>query len=609
MDLKNSFFYQVALIALIVVALYYPSIFAPFNSIDDYKMINNLLNLDTFSIKQILLPNSYGQYYRPLLYISYIADKYIWGLEASFMHLENILLHLGNTLLVFWLTKRIISSLCDVQSYPYAPFVTALLFGLHPIATEPVNWVSGRTDLMAGFFVLLSFGLFLLGAKQGSSASPAFDHRDDGGGINNRAKQVSHLLRPYSSFYIIGFLGALSLLAGCLSKETALFILPVILAWCVFPPKECKNNLPVRPRVYLFTVYSCAGAAYLLLRWLALSGGDKIVKTVVKVGNAATPETAVGIVDVVRVVSKTAGFYFKKLIIPLPLNFGIDGISPHYLWLGLLVLCGVVWCMYKRNTISYLFLAVFMLTSSAFLLPILKITWTPIAERYVYIASAPFLIGVTVLYIKYFADRLSARVTTLVVAIVLGSAAIVTAQRNIIWQDNFTLFEDTMKKSPDFGAIKNEYAVALRARGRIEEADKIMLSNVVGEFQPSSLNKIIIMMNQGKLEEARTMLLDRLKKPSEYEILSYELLLKIDEIRREKTITKVEKQNVDRDILNDLLKLATMTGDPFYHYRLGTIYLRLSDKKSAKASFEIAYQNSPKNSHYHEAAKKLADRL
>jgi hypothetical protein len=602
---KNSLFYQVVLIFLIIFGVYYPSIFTPFNTIDDLKMIDNLLNMDGFSIKQILLPNSYGQYYRPLLYLTFIADKYIWGLEASFMHLENILMHLGNTLLVFWLTRQIISLLSGIKSYPYAPFVTALLFGLHPIATEPVNWVSGRTDLMAGFFVLLAFGLFLVGAKQGSSASPAFDLCDDSGGVNSRAKQVSLLLRPYG----VGLFGALSLLAGCLSKETALFILPVILAWCVFPPKESKNNLPVRLRVYLFTVYSCAGAFYLLLRWLALSGGDKIVKTIVKVGNAATPETAVSAVDVARVVTKTAGFYFKKLIIPVPLNFGINGISPHYLWLGLLVLCVVVWCMYKRDTISYLFFAAFMLTSSAFLLPILKITWTPIAERYVYMASAPFLIGVTVLYIKYIIERISARVTTLVVALVLGSAAIVTAQRNIIWQDNFTLFEDTMKKSPDFGAIKNEYAVALRALGRIEEADKIMLSNLVGEFQPSSLNNIRVMVNQGKLEEARTMLLERLKKPSEYDSLSYELLLQIDEIRREKTTTEAEKQKIDRDILSDLLKLETITGNPFIHYRLGTIYLRLADKKSAKASFEIAYQNSPKNSHYHEAAKKLADRL
>jgi hypothetical protein len=432
---------------------------------------------------------------------------------------------------------------------------------------------------------------------------------------------VKRLLRHCSSFYLIGFLGAMSLLAGCLSKETALFILPVILAWCVFPPNDKHFHLPLegegtnniismfRLRVYLFTAYSCAGATYLLLRWLALSGGDKIVKTVLKIGSTSTPETSVGLLDVARVVTKTAGFYFKKLIIPVPLNFGINGISQHYLWLGLLVLCAVAYCIYRRDTVSYLFIAAFMLTSSAFLLPVLKITWTPIAERYIYMASAPFLIGVTLLYIKYFADRFTYRVTTIIAAAVLGSATVVTAQRNIIWQDNFTLFEDTLKKSPEFGVIKNEYAIALRTRGRIEEADKIMLSNAVDEFQPSSLNKIIIIANHGKLDEARTILLGRQQKPSDYESMSHELLLKIDEMRREKAITEVEKQNIDRDILADLQKMATLTRDPFYQYRVGTIQLRLGDNISAKASFENAYQKSPKNSHYHEAAKKLAERL
>lgn len=606
-----SFRYKILFIIAILLFIFYPTLFAPLNSLDDLKMVNNLLNLDDFSVKQIFIPAGYGQYYRPLLYLTFIADKYIWGLEASFMHLENILLHLGNTLLVFWLTKQSISLCTNDKPHSFVPLVTALLFGLHPITTEPVNWVSGRTDLMAGFFVLLSFNLFLIGSKLGSSASPALDSCDvyDDGSVKSRTKLLKLLLRPNSLKYIIGFFGALSLLAGCLSKETALFILPVILAWCVFPPKESISNISVRQHIYLFTVYSCAGVSYLLLRWLALSSGDKIVKTVIKVGKGANPETAVSIVDVGRVVTKTAGFYFKKMIIPMPLNFGINVISPLYFWLGLLVLSGVAWCMYKRNTISYLFLAAFMLISSAFLLPILKITWTPIAERYVYIASAPFLIGVTIMYMKYVADRLSARITMLVVTAVLGSAAVVTAQRNIIWQDNLTLFEDTMKKSPDFGAIKNEYAIALRSRGRANEADKIMLSNTMDDFQPSSLNKISIMANQGKLLEARLMLLDRLKKPSDYENLSYELLLKIDEMRQEKAITKVEKRNVDRDILADLQKMASLTGDPFYQYRVGTVQLRLGDNISAKTSFEKAYQKSPQNSHYRDAAKKLAERL
>jgi len=587
---NDSSLFQLLCLIIIVFSVYYAAVFAPFNTIDDVKMIGNLLNTESVNIKELFLPNSYGQYYRPLLYLTFIADRFVWGLEASFMHLENILLHLGNTLLVFRLTQLVLPSLSKQESYPYAPFATALLFGLHPIATEPVNWVSGRTDLLAGFFVLFSLGFFWAALQQGN--------------------------RLFKS-YVLGTFGAICLLAGCLSKETALFILPVILLWCLSPPIDTPDKavdasffmLPLRLRAFLFLSYFFAGSAYLLLRQMALSGGDKLATTSAKIVATSSTAGAVGIADAVRIATKTAGFYFKKLLVPLPLNFGINSISPYYFWLGLLVICGVAWCIYRRDTMAYLFLAAFLLASAAFALPILKITWTPIAERYVYMASAPFCIGVTVLYIRYIARFVSARVTTLVVAAVLGSAAVVTAQRNIVWQDNLSLFADTLEKSPDFAAIKNEYAIALRERGRIEEADRIMLANTVDEFQPSSLNKIRIMVNQGKLEEARLMLLERLQTKTDYDLLAYELLLRIDEQRREKATADSIIRAVDQDILADFEKLIKISGDPFYHYRAGKVLLRLGDKAAAKQSFTKAWKGSPPTSHYHDAAGKLAERL
>ncbi|MDD2899686.1 MAG: hypothetical protein PHI31_13355 [Desulfuromonadaceae bacterium] len=610
---KKSVLYNLIFISFVILGIYYPCIFNPFNSIDDLKMINGLLNLDDFSLKQLFLPSGSGQYYRPLLYLTFIGDKYIWGLEASFMHFENVLLHLGNSLIVYWLTWQVISTSSEFRQYSQAPLATALLFGLHPIVTEPVNWVSGRTDLLAGFFVFLSFGLFVEAVKQFSYSPHSFESCSDEGRVSLCSKKIVMISSSTLFKYVVGLLGALSMLAGCLSKETALFLVPIILVWCVLPPHS--HGVDILPqflmrRLYLFAIYLTAGGAYLALRSLALSRGDKIISTVViKVGNNANTEASVEIFDIIRVALKCAGFYFKKLIIPLPLNFGINGISPNYFWLGLLVFFSMVWCLYNRDTISYLFLAAFMLTSPAFILPILKITWTPIAERYIYMASAPFLIGSSLLYLKYITEKLTSKISVLLISVVLGIAAVVTVQRNIVWQDNFTLFADTVKKSPDFGAIKNEYAIALRARGSIDEADNIVRLNVVDEFQPSSLNKIKIMVNNGDLDEARLLLLNRLDKPCDYRQLLYELLLKIDEKRREKSTAAEECKKIDRDILQDLEELVSITGDPFYYYRVGVVQLRLADKKSAKESFKKAYQNSSRNSHYHEAAKTIFDKL
>ena len=309
MFVKNeSYVHQVLCVAILVMAVYYPTIFAPFNSTDDLKMISNLLNSDALSFKRIFLPGDYAQYYRPLLQLTFIADNFAWGHEASFMHLENILLHLGNTLLIFWMTRRLLFSFPERESFSYAPFVTALIFGLHPIATEPVNWISGRTDLLSGFFVLISFGLFFMVVTKGSSAPVA---------SSSSTNQENGLL----SSYVTGIVSAIFLFAGCLSKETALFFLPVILIWCLLPAKESENsvcrlsliNLPLRLRMFMFCLYSLTGSSYLALRHLALSGGDKIVITSAKLVETTNNTQPVDIFEVVRIVLKTAGFYLKNL--------------------------------------------------------------------------------------------------------------------------------------------------------------------------------------------------------------------------------------------------------------------------------------------------------
>jgi len=238
--------YQLTIVISLLLCIYYPVLSAPFNSIDDLKMVNILLNVDTINLKSLFLPNSSGQYYRPLLIVTFLVDSFVWGLQPSFMHLENILLHVGSALLLFAIASRIVA--IRQLDAPWLPLVAALLFGLHPLATEPVNWVSGRTDVLAGFFVLACFWFCI------------------------EAQQRQSLWR--------GCCGALLLFAGCLSKETALFVLPVLLLWLLFPPKDLPLHLPVRIKALLVGMYVLVGVGYLVLRRMALSGGDKIEATI-----------------------------------------------------------------------------------------------------------------------------------------------------------------------------------------------------------------------------------------------------------------------------------------------------------------------------------------
>jgi len=94
------------------------------------------------------------QFYRPLTSFSYWLDFQIWGLNPAAFHLTNILLHVLNSLLLFFLLLRL------GFGRP-ASFTGALLFSVFPTHFENVSWISGRTDLLSFFFAALSLLFFL----------------------------------------------------------------------------------------------------------------------------------------------------------------------------------------------------------------------------------------------------------------------------------------------------------------------------------------------------------------------------------------------------------------------------------------------------------------
>ena len=87
--------------------------------------------------------------WHPLTWISYMIDYDIYGLNAGGYHLTNILFHLLNTLLLFFLLSRMTGTIGK------SAFV-AVLFALHPLHVESVAWISERKDVLSTFFWLLT---------------------------------------------------------------------------------------------------------------------------------------------------------------------------------------------------------------------------------------------------------------------------------------------------------------------------------------------------------------------------------------------------------------------------------------------------------------------
>lgn len=87
-------------------------------------------------------------YYRPLANVSYVVDSRLHGRNAAGFHATNVVAHGLVAALLVLLS-------CDLGFALPTAAAGAFLFGVHPALAEVVAWISGRTDLLAGLWVLV----------------------------------------------------------------------------------------------------------------------------------------------------------------------------------------------------------------------------------------------------------------------------------------------------------------------------------------------------------------------------------------------------------------------------------------------------------------------
>ena len=92
-------------------------------------------------------------HWHPVTWLSLMLDYQIFGLNPQGFHLINLLFHVMNTILLFLIFRRMTKSL-----WPSA-FVAAL-FAIHPLHVESVAWIAERKDVLSTFFWMLTMGAY-----------------------------------------------------------------------------------------------------------------------------------------------------------------------------------------------------------------------------------------------------------------------------------------------------------------------------------------------------------------------------------------------------------------------------------------------------------------
>jgi len=137
------------LIAGTVAFFFSPMLNNGFTNWDDENYIVANLLLRGPDWKGIFTQEVVGNYH-PLTILSLSLNYYLTELNPFSYILFNLLLHVANTLLVFYFIW-IIS-----EKKIWVALFTALLFGLHPMHVESVAWISERKDVLYTLFFLFA---------------------------------------------------------------------------------------------------------------------------------------------------------------------------------------------------------------------------------------------------------------------------------------------------------------------------------------------------------------------------------------------------------------------------------------------------------------------
>lgn len=406
---------------------------------DQYQIVTNpwirsLTNLPAiFSSGVWDFDGRVSSYYRPMMYVLYSLVYAVAGTAPWAYHLLNIVLHAGASVAVFFIARALLESRDASPSWRSGPALLAgLLFAVHPIHTEPVAWAAGVVDLSYAFFYLLAFYFVIRG--QG---------------------QVRNLVIALAAY-----------VAALLSKEPAITFPAIALVyWSLYEGRQLGINGLLK-RVLPWVVVS---AAYLLVRILVLGGIAPQTSTV----SLSPWEYALTVVALL-------GRFLRSQVFPTELNFWHVFTPVGSLWsldagLGLLTVgiwaALLVWALKRRALVPAVGLTFMVLP----LVPALLLgslnqgLENAFAERYLYLPSfgVVLLAGWAVSALEPGRVRL-ARSLAAGLAVLGILAAVVTVQRNPVWEDSLSLWGDAVTKSPGSGVPNLNYGFALISAGKTE---------------------------------------------------------------------------------------------------------------------------------------------
>jgi len=448
-----------ALVFLIPLLIYSITLRGAFVYDDNIQIINNPWIRDLGKIPALFvsstmsfLANQPANTYRPVFYLVYMAEYLVFGLRPWAWHLVNVLLHSMNALALYFLVSLFLKKDNGPQSAGTsrelprlsAAAIAALIFALHPVNSEVVAWVGAIPELVYTLMVLSAFILYILAERTAARAA----------------------------LYRAGSVAAFSV--ALLSKETAMALIIIIPLY-----EFSRLGLRCLKRWRIYLCYLIPAVFYMAMRTYALGGMTQM--SLMKMSFYE------GLINVPPLVAR----YLGKLLLPVGLSV-IYSFEPVHSALSVMFVIGLIASAAFGLLICYMYLRR-MKKESFFLtwilIPILPVLYMPIlsvggfADRYLYLSTAGFAAFIGLLIFRVYESKEGnggiilkggrlPLIPVVVILLLLYSAG--SIKRALVWHNDYSLWSDTVLKSPNSPNALYNLAWVLHKRGGPGNLDKAL---------------------------------------------------------------------------------------------------------------------------------------
>jgi tetratricopeptide (TPR) repeat protein len=431
-DNKQKQWLVLVLLAAITFIVFFPSLKCEFTNWDDGTYVTEdpmIWKLDGHALREIFTtPVSLN--YHPLTMLSLAIDYRLGKLDPYYYHLNNVLIHILNVLLLFIFIQMFVREMNQrgaAENFRPDPFNIALIvsgfFAIHPMRVESVTWVAERKDVLYVFFFLLSLIYYLPPALKG-------------------ANERSSPFRAGACF--------LFFVCSCLSKGMGV-VLPVVLVlvdWFLGDAKTIRQFFQSALKKAHFFLVSAAfgGVAFEIQSHGAIA--------------------AMGTFTLFqRLTFGCYGFimYIYKIFLPInmsafypyPFTDPQGNIPPIYYaspFIVLFIALAVFFIFRKNKTLgkALVFGFAFYFITVALVLQFLSVGSVIMADRYSYLSYVGLLF-MTGYFFEYVRNKFSKTLSTAFACLLLGAAAAfayLTHEHTKVWTNAETLWTDALNQFP-----------------------------------------------------------------------------------------------------------------------------------------------------------------